>query len=190
MNGGMLAWLCVWVKVQICILPSWCHCHSLSLAPENPDWFYLQPFWCRLTRVVPDKIQEGRKTVVCVCWGEIFFRGRVECTLQIAEQPTYLHSAPPCVSTQGCPAVLNSVHGEARTRPGSFCRQRLYTFWYTSSRRHANWLHTHGTESGGGARLSCSVCGLFCPPLRASLPRSQTVFGSVVTWLILSELTL
>jgi len=25
------------------------------------------PFWCRLTRVVPDKIQEGRKMVVCVC---------------------------------------------------------------------------------------------------------------------------
>jgi len=25
------------------------------------------PFWCRLTRVVPDKIQDGRKTVVCVC---------------------------------------------------------------------------------------------------------------------------
>jgi len=39
--GGMLAWLCVWVKVQICIWPSWCHCHSLSLAPVNPDWFYL-----------------------------------------------------------------------------------------------------------------------------------------------------
>jgi len=25
------------------------------------------PFWCRLTRVVRDKVQEGRKTVVCVC---------------------------------------------------------------------------------------------------------------------------
>jgi len=25
------------------------------------------PSWCRLTRVVPDKIQEGRKMVVCVC---------------------------------------------------------------------------------------------------------------------------
>jgi len=25
------------------------------------------PFWCQLTRVVQDKIQEGRKTVVCVC---------------------------------------------------------------------------------------------------------------------------
>jgi len=24
------------------------------------------PFWFRLTRVVPDKIQEGHKTVVCV----------------------------------------------------------------------------------------------------------------------------
>jgi len=24
------------------------------------------PFWCQLTRVVPDKIQEDHKTVVCV----------------------------------------------------------------------------------------------------------------------------
>jgi len=32
---------CVWVKVQICIWVSWCHCHSLSLAPVNPDWLYL-----------------------------------------------------------------------------------------------------------------------------------------------------
>ena len=65
----MLAWLCVWVKVQICIWLSWCHCHSLSFAPVNPDWFYLLVLhlWCQLTRVVPDKIQEGCKTVVCVC---------------------------------------------------------------------------------------------------------------------------
>jgi len=27
----------------------------------------LVPFWCWLTQVVPDKTQEGRKTVVCVC---------------------------------------------------------------------------------------------------------------------------
>jgi len=25
------------------------------------------PFWCQLTWVVPDNIQEGRKTVLCVC---------------------------------------------------------------------------------------------------------------------------
>jgi len=40
-HGGMLAWLCVWGEVQMCIWPSWRHCHSLSLAPVNPDWFYL-----------------------------------------------------------------------------------------------------------------------------------------------------
>jgi len=44
LSGGMLAWLCVWVMVQICIRSSWCHCHSLSLAPVNPDWFYLPSF--------------------------------------------------------------------------------------------------------------------------------------------------
>jgi len=44
LNGGMLVWLCVWVGVQICIWPSWCHCHSLSLAPVNQDWFYLPGF--------------------------------------------------------------------------------------------------------------------------------------------------
>ena len=32
LSGGMLAWLSVWSEVQTCIWPSWCHCHSLSLA--------------------------------------------------------------------------------------------------------------------------------------------------------------
>jgi len=49
---------CVWVKVQICIWHSWCHCHSLSLAPVNPGTG---------SRVVPDAIQDGHKMVVCVC---------------------------------------------------------------------------------------------------------------------------
>jgi len=40
LSGGVLAWLSVWGKVQICISPSWCHCHTLSLAPLNQDWFY------------------------------------------------------------------------------------------------------------------------------------------------------
>ena len=43
-SGGMLAWLCVWVKVQICIWPRWCHCHSLYLAPVNPHRVYLPGF--------------------------------------------------------------------------------------------------------------------------------------------------
>ena len=32
LSGGVLAWLSVWSEVQTCIWPSWCNCHSLSLA--------------------------------------------------------------------------------------------------------------------------------------------------------------
>ena len=40
---------------------SWCQCHSLSLAPVNPDWF-----WYQLTQVVPDKVQRAVNHCVCV----------------------------------------------------------------------------------------------------------------------------
>jgi len=39
---GVVVW--EWDEVQTCILPSRCHCHSLSLAPVNPDWFTLPGF--------------------------------------------------------------------------------------------------------------------------------------------------
>jgi len=32
LSGGVLAWLSVWSKVQTCIWPGCCHCHSVSLA--------------------------------------------------------------------------------------------------------------------------------------------------------------
>ena len=53
LSGGVLAWLCVWSEVQTCIWPSWCHCHSLSLASVKSRLVLL--FWYRLTRVVPEK---------------------------------------------------------------------------------------------------------------------------------------
>ena len=53
LSGGVLAWLSVWSEVQTCIWPSWCHCHSLSLAPLKSR--LVLPFWYRLTRVIPDK---------------------------------------------------------------------------------------------------------------------------------------
>ena len=53
LSGGVLAWLSVWSKVQTCICPSWCHCHSLSLALVKSRLFF--SFWYRLTRVVVDK---------------------------------------------------------------------------------------------------------------------------------------
>ena len=69
--GRMLTWLCVWVKVQICILPSWCHCHSLSFAPVNPDWFYLPSFTMLVLAHPGSPWTESKRDVkwwcVCVC---------------------------------------------------------------------------------------------------------------------------
>ena len=63
LSGGVLAWLSVWSKVQTCIWPSGFHCHSLFLASVKSR--LILPFWCRLTRVLPDKgpLNGG----VCVC---------------------------------------------------------------------------------------------------------------------------
>ena len=52
-SGGVLAWLSVWSKVQTCIWPIWCHCHSLSLASVKSR--LVLPFWYQLTWVVPEK---------------------------------------------------------------------------------------------------------------------------------------
>ena len=52
-SGGVLAWLSVWSEVQTCIWPSWCHCHSLSLAPVKSR--LVLPFWYHLTQVVLEK---------------------------------------------------------------------------------------------------------------------------------------
>ena len=58
LSGGVLS---VWSEVQTCIWPSWCHCHSLSLASVKSR--FVLPFWYRLTWVVPDKGPLN----VCVC---------------------------------------------------------------------------------------------------------------------------
>ena len=63
LSGGVLVWLSVWSEVQTCIWPSWCHCHSLSLASVKSR--LVIPFWYRLTRVVPEK--GPLNGCVCVC---------------------------------------------------------------------------------------------------------------------------
>ena len=63
LSGGVLAWLSVWSEMQTCIWPSWCHCHSLSLASVKSR--LVLPFWYRLTRVGREK---GPLSVcMCVC---------------------------------------------------------------------------------------------------------------------------
>jgi len=47
------------------------HMAQLLPLPLQYIWigftFLILPFWCWLTQIVSDKIQEGRKMVVCVC---------------------------------------------------------------------------------------------------------------------------
>ena len=62
-KNWVLAWLSVWSKVQTCIQPSWCHCHSLPLASAKSR--LVVPFLYRLTRVVLDK--GPLNGCVCVC---------------------------------------------------------------------------------------------------------------------------
>ena len=52
-SGGMQAWLSVWSEAQTCIQPSWCHCHSLSLASVKSR--LVLPLWYQLTWVVLEK---------------------------------------------------------------------------------------------------------------------------------------
>ena len=61
LSGGVLVWLSVWSKVHTCIWPSWCHCHSLSLA--SVKYRLVLPFWYWLTQVVLEKGPLNR----CVC---------------------------------------------------------------------------------------------------------------------------
>ena len=64
LSSGVLAWLSVWSEVQTCIWPSWCHCHSLSLASVKSR--LVLPFWYRLTWVVPEKGPLNVCVNVCV----------------------------------------------------------------------------------------------------------------------------
>ena len=63
LSDGVLAWLSIWSKMQTCIWPSWCHCHSLSLASVKSR--LVLPFWYRLTQVVLNKGPLNG----CVCSG-------------------------------------------------------------------------------------------------------------------------
>jgi len=62
--GWMLAWLCVWAMCTFAYGPADATASHYLFFPSKSR--VVLPFWCQLTRVVPDKIQEGRKMVVCV----------------------------------------------------------------------------------------------------------------------------
>ena len=71
LSGEVLAWLSVCSEVQTCIWPSWCHCHSLSLASVKSR--LVLPFWYWPTRVISEKgLLNG-----CVCtWVGRYQKGK------------------------------------------------------------------------------------------------------------------
>jgi len=65
LSGVMLACLCADLHMaQLMPLPL---TNLLLQEIQIGFTFLVLPFLCRLTRVVPDRIQEGRKLVECVC---------------------------------------------------------------------------------------------------------------------------
>jgi len=83
LSGGVLAWLSVWSKVQTCIWPSWCNCHSLSLASVKSR--LVLPYWYRLTRIVPDN--EPLNKCVCVCLSFSMRRRQIRRCVNAATDP-------------------------------------------------------------------------------------------------------
>ena len=72
LSAGMLAWLSVWSEVQTCIWPSWCHCHSLSLASVKSR--LVIPFWYRLTRVCVYRVWSNCVSISKTPDGSFFYK--------------------------------------------------------------------------------------------------------------------
>ena len=87
LSGGVLTWLSLWSEVQTFILPSWCHCHSLSLASVKSRM--VLPFWYRLTWVVPEKGPLNGcvcvLTMLSLCWcRSVLVRDCRQCVVVVA----------------------------------------------------------------------------------------------------------
>ena len=112
----MLAWLSVWGEVQTCIQPSWCHCHSLSLASVKSRLVLL--FWYRLARIVPDKGPLNGRACVCMllilCW----------CCPHSMRSRVYV--------SVGCPSACLSHRSTAAAAAGGFAAEHCAGTRYRS----------------------------------------------------------
>ena len=71
-------------EVQICIWPSWCHCHSLSLASVKSR--LVLPFWYCLTRVIWTKFRAVKWLFMCVFikWTDMYnYENQYRCYLTV-----------------------------------------------------------------------------------------------------------
>ena len=70
LSGGVVAWLSVWSEMQTCIWPSWCHCHSLSLASVKSR--LVLPFWYWLPGSPGQRAIKRMCVHVCVCKNNVY----------------------------------------------------------------------------------------------------------------------
>jgi len=113
-------------RCRFCIWPSWCHCHSLSLDPVIPDWFYLSGAgspglsWTKSKRAI--------NGCVCVWWG-----WRAQCWVD-AETVLCLRFIPVMYRHQ-----LGLCESEKK---GSLCQVEAPPCWYSLSlSRPTCYLH-------------------------------------------------
>ena len=85
LSGGVLAWLSAWSEVQICIWPSWYHCHSLSLASVKSRLVFTFLVLAHLGS--PGK-RAVKRVCVCVCVCDSFrnwkFQGAIVPQLELS----------------------------------------------------------------------------------------------------------
>ena len=117
LSGGALTWLSVWSEVQTCIWPSWCHCHSLSLASVKSRLV------CHTFLVLAYLGRPGQRAVkrVCITVGLVM--------LQYPLFPAYSRSS-----------ILRSHHEETRELPGERDNAR------NNARRTQARKTTHGLD--------------------------------------------
>ena len=117
LSSGVLAWLSVWSEVRTCIWPSWCHCHSLSLAAVKSR--LVLPFWNRLMH--PGS--HGRSTVkrarVCVCGRVVLVQKTITMVKVMSDVGCVCECVCVCLCV-ACQQLLSSkevlMHGGLRQR--------------------------------------------------------------------------
>ena len=125
LSGGVLVWLSPWSEVQTCISPSWCHCHSLTLASVKSG--LALPFWYWLTRVVPDKgpyvyvcqllvhnikrqmVKEGCTVAACTRWSLSRFARWCQCAHPSSSGSLVPRESAPSHSRSAVFAQLTSI---------------------------------------------------------------------------------
>ena len=119
-SGGVLAWLSVWSDVQTCVWPSWCYCHSLSLAPVKSRLVF--PFLVGLPAHLGSPGQRAVKRV-CVLLGiavQCCWLQRLNATTVWPNHNTNRKSLPG--SGGVCPSSKKLITGRRRPVRNWTCR--------------------------------------------------------------------